>query len=45
MKKCEVCGKEEEMENAEKQFGFSQLHICDTCQDDRKFSLAAEILQ
>lgn len=36
MRKCEICGNEEEMENTEELVGVSHLHLCETCQGDRK---------
>lgn len=35
MKKCEVCGNEEEMETKEELVGISHLHICESCRSDR----------
>ncbi|CAH0344108.1 hypothetical protein [Bacillus sp. CECT 9360] len=35
MRKCEVCGREEDMNGTEELVGISHLHICETCQTDR----------
>ncbi|MFC3885147.1 hypothetical protein ACFOU2_17400 [Bacillus songklensis] len=38
MRVCEVCGREEEMENQENESMMtSSLHLCENCQHDRQF--------
>ncbi|WP_158555888.1 hypothetical protein [Peribacillus glennii] len=45
MRKCEICGNEEAMESAEDLVGASHLHLCETCQEDRKFHAPPDILE
>ncbi|MDM5340348.1 hypothetical protein QUF84_24435 [Fictibacillus enclensis] len=37
MKKCEICGLEEPLENHEAGDSPKILHLCESCQNDRKF--------
>ncbi|SDN06986.1 hypothetical protein SAMN04488137_3354 [Fictibacillus solisalsi] len=36
MKKCEICGVEEQLEKSEMEDSPKILHLCENCQNDRR---------
>ncbi|MDQ0220628.1 hypothetical protein [Peribacillus cavernae] len=45
MRKCEICGIEEEGRGTDDAVGVSHLHLCESCQNDRKLHLLVDILK